>query len=412
MFLFKKVKAGALQYVLVVSVIIAILILTFITLMHLHQKVKLKGVLYKKSIENVQYTFDLLETQKINNDNTTKNQLDNTTTTFKNWGIYKIAHVTTTKNNEFFEKVGLLGGFKQKKKALYLQENNKPLAVVGNTKIIGDANIPKLGIKRGNIAGTSYNSNTLLYGKSTLSSTKLPEIENISVLKEYFSSALLNSKVSFFELEEGKHFKNSFKKETLVYNSNYPIYLRNISLTGNILIKSNSNITIHSSAILEDVIVIAPKIIIQNRVKGIFQAFAKDTIEVKSNTTLNYPSALVVVNENKIDNNNSPEISIDDNCQIKGSILLYSTSESMNFNPQVHIKEKTTITGEIYCNQNLELMGTVYGSVYTNHFLTKQFGSTYINHLYHAEINSTKLPIQFCGLPLEHQKYTVAKWLY
>lgn len=410
MLLLKKVKAGALQYVLVISVIIAILILAFITLMHLHKKVQLKGALYKKSIENVQHTFDLLETQKINDTNL--NQLNNTSVITKDWGIYKSVFVASTEKNEFFEKVGLLGGFNRKKKALYLQENNKPLAIVGNTKIVGDASIPKLGIKRGNIAGTSYNNNTLLYGRSTLSTTKLPEIENISVIKKYASSHLLDGKTSFFELEEGKHFKNSFKKETLVYNSNYPIHLKNISLTGNILIKSNSSIIVHSSAILEDVILVAPKITVQNKVNGTFQAFAKNTIEVKPNSTLNYPSALVLINDKKIDHKNNPEIIIEENCQIKGSILLYSTSKTMNFKPQIHIKEKTTITGEVYCNQNLELLGTVYGSVYTNHFLTKQFGSTYINHLYNVEINSTKLPNQFSGLPIKNQNYSVAKWLY
>ncbi|WP_417800658.1 hypothetical protein [Tenacibaculum sp.] len=410
MLLLKKVKAGALQYVLVISVIIAILILAFITLIHLHKKVQLKGALYKKSIENVQHTFDLLKTQKLNETNL--NQLNNTSIITKDWGIYKSVHVTSSEKNEFFEQIGLLGSFNRKKKALYLQENNKPLAIVGNTKIVGDASIPKLGIKRGNIAGTSYNRNTLLYGRSTLSSTKLPEIENINTIKKYVSSHLLDGKTSFFELEESKHFKNSFKKETLVYNSNYPIHLKNISLTGNILIKSNSSITIHTSAILEDVILVAPKITVQNRVNGTFQAFAKDTINVQSNCTLHYPSALVVINEKKIDTNNNPEIIIEENCQIKGSILLYSTSKTMNFNPQIHIKEKTTVTGDVYCNQNLELLGTVYGSVYTNHFLTKQFGSTYINHVYNVEINSTKLPNQFSGLPIKNQNYSVAKWLY
>jgi len=417
MLLFKRTKAGALQYVLVIGVIVAIIIFAFISLLYLQKKVQLKNGFYQETIQNTMFGFSSLQENKLANNSEqsfqfSNNPLEKTTILKKQWGVYSFAIITSKIKNEIFNKIGLLGGNNKKRETLYLQENNKPLALVGNTKIVGKAYLPKQGIKRGNISGTSYNGNQLIYGNTLLSKESLPEIKNLTAIKEFSKGNFLNDSIRYFELEDDLKKNNSFYKATYVHQTNGALNLRGVELIGNIIIKATTSIDIYSSAILKDVILIAPEITIHSNVKGNFQAFASKSITVQENCTLNYPSTLVLFDENSKDSKENPQIITEGKTDIKGTVLYHSKNEKSNFNQQVIISENTTVTGEVYCNKNIEIFGKVYGSVYANQFITKKSGSVYVNHLYNAEINSTKLPEQFCGLSIEKENLKVAKWLH
>ena len=50
------------------------------------------------------------------------------------------------------------------------------------------------------------------------------------------------------------------------------------------------------------------------------------------------------------------------------------------------LEGQSTVVGEIYCDKNFELSGTVKGSVLTKGFIANQFGSVYKNHIYNGKI--------------------------
>lgn len=409
MWLGKKITAGALQYVLIVSVLIALIIFTFISFLLLQQQLQAKNSFFKEAVQNVQYGFDYLGKKALQEQQEftfSDNPNEKTTLNTQKWGLFTIANLTSSVKNERFQQIGLLGNHIHKRKALYLKENNKPLALVGDTKIIGNASLPKQGIKRGNISGTSYNRNQLLYGSSIFSSEKLPKI-SIPTEKHL-------SNTTFFELEEGFKKTNSFTNTTLKYQTNGVLNLRNITLQGNIVIQSSHTITIFPSANLQDIILIAPRIVITTGVRGNFQAFATKKITVNKKCKLSYPTTLVLTSKEEItyETKEKPQISIGENSKVKGSVIFTSTSDTVNFDPQIILAKNSIVTGEVYCNQNLELLGSVHGSVYTNHFITKQFGSVYVNHIYNGNINMNKLPKQFCGMAIQNGTKKVAKWLY
>ena len=95
--------------------------------------------------------------------------------------------------------------------------------------------------------------------------------------KEYFKNLLrlnfLNDNTSFFELSDGLQKHQSFTDETLVNTNNGHLFLSNITLKGNIILHSSTKIIVSSSAILEDIILIAPEVEIKSNVKGSFQVF-------------------------------------------------------------------------------------------------------------------------------------------
>ena len=76
-------------------------------------------------------------------------------------------------------------------------------------------------------------------------------------------------------------------------------------------------------------------------------------------------------------------------------------------------KEKDAkIKGQVYCNGNFEIKGTVSGSVYTKQFVANQSGSIFMNHIYNATIENQNIPMMYGGILLEQEPKTVLQWLY
>lgn len=421
--IFEKVKASALQYALVASVLIAIIIFAFISLVYLQQKLQVKDSFYKEAIENVNSGIDYFSKNdilysQIQEHQFSDNSQETTILQKKHWGIFDIAIVKSDVKNEHFEKIALLGNNHPNRDALYLQETNKPLVVVGNTKITGNISLPKQGIKTGNISGVSYYGNQLFYGKKKQSSESFPKIRNLKYIVD-ISRETYNDSVIYFELEDSLVKRQLFSSPVAVYESSSSIFLRSIALQGNIIIRSDKIIQVDASSKLEDVILIAPEIQILDNIVGNFQCFASKKINIGKNCKLNYPSSFVLISKDTTNNTSEKKeensIFIAENTDLKGSILFYKEEEykNPNFNPQIIISKNTTITGEVYCNKSTELLGSVFGSVYTQNFITKQNGSIYVNHILNGIINSEKLPKPYCGLPIENiRNHRVAKWLY
>ena len=420
--LLKKIKAGALQYVLVISVIIAIIIIAFISLVYLQQRMNIKHQFTKEAIAAVQLGFESLKHQKTPYDLKTPvhfydNEIAVTTLIKKHWGIFDLAIVNSKVKNEFFQKIGLLGVQHSKREALYLKDNNNALVLVGKTKITGTVSLPKQGVKSGNIAGVSFYGNPLINGSRKASSSSLPQIQNIEFIKDFYQNYLTNEMKSI-ELEDGVKIHQSFTNTTGLYTTTKPILLKNISLSGNIVVSSKTAIIVEASANLEDIILIAPKIKIEKNTTGNFQVLARKSIEVASGCTLNYPTALILLNENDTsvqvfngEEQTKEQIHVSKNTLVKGMVVYCSDNNTSPYKTQIQIDDSAVIKGEVYCSKNLALQGSVFGSVYTNHFIVKKSGGVYVNHLFNGTINVKKLPIQYVGLLIDNESNSVAKWL-
>jgi len=412
-----KLKAGALQYTIFISVIIALLIFAFISLTYVQNKLRIKASLFQEVIHNTNNGFKYLAQREIpyNEETLLPIATESATKVLKRqWGLFDVATIHATRNKESFTKTALIAGHRQEKIALYLQDDNQPLFVVGDTKIEGKNYLPEQGAKRGSIAGHSYTGTQLIYGTIATSKSSLPEITNRNSLKNISDELLKREGNSFFDLEDNLRLVNSFDEPVQIFNSNSIIDLRFVELTGNIILNSRTKIRVHSSAMLADVILTAPEIEILDEVKGNFQAVATKQIKVGKKCNLNYPTGLVLLEEKKNTSESTKElkqIRLNKNTTLKGIIVFISDDRKDNYNSQIIIEENATIYGEVYCNQNIELKGTVNGTVYTKGFVANQFGSVYKNHIYNGKILSSKLPEQYCGLQFKNAKLKTAKWL-
>jgi len=420
---YKKIKAGALQYTIFISVIIALLVFAFISLSFVQQKVRIKTTFFQEVVEATNQGFSYLAYHKIpyNQQALLPLQLDTrvkTTTNKTQWGLFDITSITSKKGKETFTKTALVGSSNLQRPALYLQDQNQPLVLVGITRIEGATYLPKQGVKRGTIAGHSYTGTQLIYGSITNSTAKPTQLQGLLSLRKFPSEIVSKEENIFISLEENTRLVNSFSKPTKIISSTNTITLQVVELIGNIVIHSDTKIKVHATASLKDVILIAPQIEILEKVSGNFQAFATKNITVHKNTNLSYPTALILLEkknqQQRVSNTNQEnnQIHIQKNSTVKGIIAFITDNKIDNYKPQILLEENTIVTGEVYNNQNTELKGTVKGSIYTKQFIANEFGSVYKNHIYNGKILGNDLPQHYSGLSFKKTHSTIAKWLY
>jgi len=420
-----KLRAGALQLTIFIVVVIALLLMGFILFMHTHKHFDSQSDFIIETVKNSNRGIDYALSNDLKLNDTTQIELNNSE--FKTikvnkefWGVFeKVTSVSKIKKN-VIKKTAIIGGVQKEKDrtALYLQDNNLPLVVVGNTMIKGASYLPEKGVKSGTISGQSYYGSQLVYGNKKISNL-LPELysettDQINKLNDQY----LNAKPEqFLNVIAENTYSNSFFEPVQFVYSNNEIKLASIQLIGHVIIQSKTKIIVENSSVLKDVILLAPEIEIQNGVIGCFQAFATQYLTVGKNVTLDYPTVLVL-NEKKIkllntleNNKKSSKLFINSNSIIKGSILYFGQPKPNNDESQIELKKNTTVFGELYCNQNIDLKGTVFGTVYTNNFITKQSHSIYQNHIYNGRIIIDQLSPKYVGIRLLNYKKSIVKWL-
>lgn len=420
-----KLKAGSLQFAILISAIIAVLLAVFVILANAHtlfgKKSDLVIEMMQQADNTIRYSLQDFTIARDSSFLTIDEEKDMKSTYHRSyWGMYGKVFVESKAKSQIFEKIALVSGWQTipNRTGLYLKDTNRPFILVGNTKIEGKSFLPKRGVRAGNISGNSYYGSQLIYGNQFKSTENLPQLPKklIAYIQTLQKQPLPLTDKDFLDIHNTRKHINSFKNPTKIIYAKGELDLVNIKLTGNIIIRSDTKIMVAASSSLKDVILVAPKVIIEANTKGNFQVIANKNITVGKNCNLLYPSALVIKTENDVETNleeeNKKKIFIDESTTIKGMICYLQDKTTNTFEPQVIFANNTHIYGFVYCEQQAELLGTIYGSMYTSGFITKQFGSIYQNHIYNGTISSSELIEEYVGFPFDNLEYKVAKWLY
>lgn len=411
MLLLRKIKASSLQMVLVVSVIILLLLFAFISLVYIQKRISVKHANFKESVYLNHQVFDYLKSNNIPFEKTGKvdfftSNNQEVIVTKKQWGIFELFNVTSKINHESFHKKALMGYANRNRNALYLSNKFQPLIVVGNTMIKGNAVLPSRGVNSGNIAGVSYNKSKFVYGNISQSQATLPQIFNKEKVEKFLTTYTQDT-IEYFDINTVDFLQNSFEKKTKVFQKNGIVELFQTTLRGNIIIESDSIIKVGNSATLEDIVLIAPTVEIAEGFKGSVQVFATKKIGISKNCNLNYPSSLVVFDEDE-----KGMIKMSESSNVKGIIGYFKrNSKKETYKPNVLLEKSSVLSGELYSMGNIELRGKVNGSVYANSFIVNQSGSVYMNHIYNGTIDLENLPMQYVGLYMRGGTKSVAKWV-
>ena len=411
--------ARILIYVLAVSVVIATIIGALLSLKSIRQAqydlFSQNIDLYNNTNSGVELILDAdtfaLEKTAID---LYENKKDSITIAKRFWGVYTLGVLEVQKNTIQGQisnnKSMLLGGdlLEEQQAAIYLAGRNNELNIGGTTKIVGDAYLPIGGIKQVMINGVNYKGNMLIYQGNKKQSKRFLPPRNLlltDTIKNYFKPIPSNSTVN--DLSQ----PNSFLNPTKVI-SGQDIYINNLSLKGNIIIKADSNVVITANNQIEDIIVIGTNITIESGFKGNIQLFAKRNITIQPNVQLNYPSALVLFKDDNMTVTKQSIIEVGEKSIIEGVIWL----EELRVNRTkgiVTIKENTLVHGQVISNGFVDVKGKVQGNITCTGFFLKTAASIYENHLFNTEINATKLNPYFLNHSIfdKAKSNKIIKWL-
>jgi len=315
----------------------------------------------------------------------------------KPYGLLTLILAKSFIANDTVTSAHFVGARNLDKNSIFLTNLSKPLYYSGKVKLIGDNQLPSTFIE------TSYINNSLnelkVEGKNTISDPQLPEI-NSDLKKIYYG--INSEKVKLADLEKNKDslYYNSFLNTTkeLTLNQN----LNNVIFKGNFILRSDDSIRVKKNTVLEDIILIAPKITFEEGFKGTVQAFATKGIELEEKVILNYPSVVCVYNEGTEES----KIKIKKECKIAGAVVLFGNKIDLIDKHSIEIDEAGLIFGDLYCTGKVMIKSNVYGSVYTNRFFIKTGSTSYDNLISDIEINTTKRPDYYISIPLFNTKTT------
>lgn len=410
------------QFAILVATIIAILLGSFLTLSKTHLFFNTQSKILQNVIDsaNAGIDYSLRKEHVIADSLSMENEIYTTLIKKTSWGGYIKISSTATAKTKSFSKPALTGSkVSDPALGIYLSEDKLPLVLVGNTIIEGDAYVSDQGIKPGIISGHYYNGKELVKGNISTGKGTLPELDAVWLndlrrLQDYVPS---NSDEVI--QREAINTNSFFENTQFVYDENKIIL--NETYIGNIIIKSETEVVITNLARLTDVVVIAPKITIEKGFAGSASFIAKEKIALAENVKLDYPSSLIIVNTQADENIPVPKgeepIFIADNSIVVGTVIYLDEREEkmdnrMNSFTHIAIAPNGKINGYVYCQGNVELMGTITGAIYANRFLAREFGSVYINHVYNGKVLGRDLDYAFGGLPFKDSDKAIVKWLY
>jgi hypothetical protein len=308
----------------------------------------------------------------------------------KAWGLLEVATVKSWSGQGMYRDSLIktfLVGKEAPNYALRLSEGTSPLYVCGTTRVVGTTFLPREGVERGAfniVQGSPYTGDKLIYGK-----TELVKPTDMNIYKERFDDLrALQSLRGNISLEQDSILQ-PFNQPTLILEGGR-FNTTGLVLKGNVIIVANERIEVSENSVLEDVLLVAPEIVIKAGFQGTVQAFAWDSLVVETGVFLDFPSVLCLLPyEERTDF--SPEIVLQEGAEMIGTLMVPSFRYN-TYKSKVTIEPTAKITGQVFVKGVLQHKGIVLGSVFCTEFLLQRPAGVYENYLLDAIIDRSLLP--------------------
>lgn len=311
----------------------------------------------------------------------------------KTWGLFEIAiseaFQQTSKGRLSHQKIAMLGSPPAEdweKAAIYLRDGFKPLTLAGQTRIVGDAFLPKSGVKGGYVDGQSYSGEELIFGEKKNSTAQLPAIDE-SMIEHQFKQFGQRATHNFYALPDS--LEQSFFAPTISVRDSL-IYIDQQLLKGNICLVADSLVYIGRNTVVEDILIYAPAIYIEEGFKGNLQAFATHYLEVSRQAELTYPSVVALLQPDTVKQSSLGYFRGE--AKLEGLFLVLDAKKG-NPVPIVRVEKGSHVEGQIFTNTSrLDFQGILHGNLTTSGLRLRTTTSQYENHLWNVTIDAAQRP--------------------
>lgn len=409
------VKAAALYIVVIVSLLIAVISASLLTIAFFYRLEVQKKIRMDKLMTNLESGTAILLSEGFKKYDEEQaldlygDQKDSLVLSKVRWGVFDLQLVKAFELKDTLKRAFLSGGVFTDQSAIYLADEDRPLSVSGNTQITGDGELPKAGLKQAYVDGRPYEGKELIKGSIKESGRELPLL----------NTELLDKITTYLKPTEGMSFEVkdsiiiSFFSKPMVYKLRSDQQdINNVKIHGKIILLSDTTINIGSNADLEDVQIYAPAILVESGFKGSCQLFARDSIIVGKECNFLYPSFAGVFkpDSSKI----QAKISLDSASHFSGILLGYEENRS-DLQTLVSLGKNTLVNGEVYAGYiKIERTVNVQGKVYANRFVMQTPTTLYENYLIDITLNRKLLSKYYLSSPIfkrEKWDQKVLKWL-
>lgn len=418
------VKSSALYIVIVITLVIGVICSALIAAAYFYRLQYQKKSRYDHLHNNLNSCVNILvagQDASLTEGKTLSlfnNNMDSVWLKRVNWGVYDVGACRA-----FIQKDSLFRTFtianaldSSKWAAVYLIDEDRPLSLSGQTSIIGDAFVPKAGVTTAFVDNKAYQGDKrLVTGHKRASEKKLPQLDQKRL--ETLHQLYLQTHENDSALVKRDSVRQSFLLPTRYFNFGKKVHvLDHVLLGGNVILLSDTTVTIDSTAILDNIIIFAKSIAVKAGFHGNCQLFATDSLGIDSNCHFSYPSCLGVLRFGKSAIKSSQEkLSLGGRCSFGGLIFTYEQSESA-VKPLIAIGKQAKISGQVYSQGLLELSdnAAVDGSVFTSHFIYRNTFTLYENYLINVRIDSESLSRYYLTselTPVAGRRKKVLQWL-
>lgn len=417
------IKASALYMVIVMALVIAVLCSSLIVVAYFYRIQYQQKFRYDQLQNNLGSAVNIIlgsEQQTLENEKTFSlfgGDHDSVTVKKTAWGIYDIgvakAFIQRDTLYKSFSVARMIDSTKWA--ALYLIDEDRPLSVSGKTLIKGNAFIPKSGIREAYIDGKSYEGDKrIVIGQKHNSAKELPSLDDQILQK--ISAQLIGAPTTDSLLLRQATVSNSFFKPTRTVNLKKTVTtLSNISLTGNIILHSDTLLIIDSTVHLHNVLIFAKAISIKSGFHGTCQLFATDSISAERDCRFDYPSCMGIVRQTIDKNAPQAKIALGENGQLNGVIFICEKVKPV-LSSMIDLGKNTVISGQVYAQGMLNLKPgiTINGSMMASRFLYQSSYTRYENYLVGVTLNAPALSPYYLTsslMPVAQKKNKVLQWL-
>lgn len=275
---------------------------------------------------------------------------------------------------------------------LYLRDNDQALKIAENTTLIGTVACSGAALQKVHINKSSSrhinHSGDLITSKKIIPDFMLPDL------------SWVNRQIPEKIITTGDSIYAEFSNKTKVLQASGLVDKVNIS--GRVILQSQDSIIIGSNAQLNDVIITAPKVIINSGFRGSIQVIAQSGIEVQPDVQLEYPSVLLIDPSSM-----ESKIRIGEKTRVRGAIIIPKTKAALEANHQLIVQPLSKIDGLIYCGGILELYADIQGHITTAQLRYSTNDAQYTNLLKDVSIAPLQNP-QWYFNPEESQNQSPA----
>jgi hypothetical protein len=386
------IKASVLLYSVTISIFILITTLFVVTSMFDAQISAIEFTRCERVSDNINSAIELILSGGYNSKKGIEEKVDLfgdgkdfVFVTRMTWGIMEVFQVQSAVGKCKAKRCFFVGQQHDSTVALSIKDNDRIFSIAGSSQIVGKAYLPSGTYKRVVIDGRPTNNSNPVTG-SIFHSQEYTEFLDkdraFEIAKKLFSAAFENT-LTYDKIEDGKYC-SFFDTARLLFSRDI-VKLSNSRLRGHIIVRSLKGVVIENTCNLEDVIVIAPRVVVGKKFEGNLQIFASQEIVIEEGAYLRYPSTVTLIQDKMY--NASCRLSIEPRAVVKGHIFILKPKEYPSL-PTGEFGEESVVEGSVICDGVLQHKGIIKGTLSTRNLTAKTSSSLYDNTLYNGNISA------------------------